>query len=96
MTPTNAVWLMRVEAMRLAKLQTKQEIKDQGRKWSDFAMKEITLLSEVYVREHRAELMQQAARTILRSRLLRMSKVSHSKAARGKSKPWAVRISGAK
>jgi hypothetical protein len=58
------VWI-KIEALRLAKNAVKIDIRDRGLKLKDFEAKEITKLGELWFDRHKAELIGQAAITLV-------------------------------
>jgi hypothetical protein len=65
----NQGWLIRVEALRLAKIAVKEDIRAKGQRLKDYEAKEITLLAQRWLSEHRASLIGQATIGLLCSNL---------------------------
>jgi hypothetical protein len=61
--------MLMCEALRLAKIEVKHSIRDQGQRLKDYQMKEIINLAELWFSEHRAELLGQATIGLLFSNI---------------------------
>jgi hypothetical protein len=61
--------MLMVEALRLAKIEVKHAIRDQGKRIKDYEMKELTQLAECWFKFHRAELLGQATIGLLFSNI---------------------------
>jgi hypothetical protein len=86
-------WLIRVEALRLARVAVKLNIRDRGDRLKNYAAKDITRLAELW-RDCHPELMEQATVTFLRYRAKLESDAQKRKDE--KSKGSAVQNIGAK
>jgi hypothetical protein len=90
----NRGWL-KIEALRLAKIAVKEDIRAKGLRLKDYEAKHITRLAELWFSEHRAELIGQATIGLFFS-TERNAKHMHKRRGPQKSMASAVHISGAK
>ena len=56
---TEQAWIIRLEALRLARNQVKQDIRDRGERLKDYALKDINRLGELWFARH-PELIEEA------------------------------------
>jgi tRNA U34 5-methylaminomethyl-2-thiouridine-forming methyltransferase MnmC len=85
-------WMIRCEAMRLAKIAVKAEIRDRGLRLKDYEMKEITALAEQWFSNHKASVLGEATIGLLCADIRSAAQKSKARAARVS----AVQKSGAK
>jgi hypothetical protein len=83
---------IKAEALRLARVAAKADIKAQGLRLKDFELKEIYRLGEEWFAHH-PELMEEAICLLFRRQI---SKHMHRNRGPEKSDPWAVQISSPK
>ena len=73
----NAAATMRTEALWQAKAAVKDRLRAQHRRVHDYQAAEISRLARAWFEDHKAELLDQALRNILRRRLNAMRAVAH-------------------
>jgi hypothetical protein len=88
----NLAQAARIEAMRLARNQVRQSIREEGRRLKDYEAKEIDCLARSWFAEHRQPMFDQALGNILRAQLTTYRQKSNGRPVRVS----VVQISGAK
>jgi hypothetical protein len=96
MQPLNAAFATRIEAMRLARNQVRQELKSQGQKVQYTEAAEITRLARIWFEGHRQPLVDVALRNVLADVLRANLRTSAQKSKARPARVSAVQISRSK